>query len=141
MEYAQISSGDLAYLGDAVIELLVREHLIRLGRTGAGNLNRLAREYITAMRQSDAVERILPLLEANEADVYRRARNQHKAAPPPSATAVQYRRATGLEALFAYLYLEGRWERMRFLFAVAYPQNGETADGDAPPNPAPAQIP
>ena len=136
-----MAAGDLAYLGDAALELLVREHLIRQGHSGPGRLNAMAKEYVTAVRQSAAVERILPLLDETEEGVYRRARNQHKAAPPPSATATQYRRATGLEALFAYLYLKGRWDRMRALFSAAYPapQNApETApETAAPPSESP----
>lgn len=130
MEPSQLASGDLAYLGDAALELMVREHLIRQGHSGPGRLNALAREYVTAVRQSAALERILPLLDETEAGVYRRARNQHKTTPPPSASAAQYRRATGLEALFAYLYLEGRWDRMRTLFAAAYPASGENPPRD-----------
>ncbi len=140
MEPTQIASGDLAYLGDAALELLVREHLIRQGHSGPGRLNALAREYVTAVRQSAAVERILPLLDEDEADVYRRARNQHKAAPPPSATVAEYRRATGLEALLAYLYLSGRFDRMRALFAAAYPGN-ESPEGKERTADTPAHNP
>ena len=94
----------LAYMGDAVFELLTPE------------LNRLARGYVTAVAQSAAVERLLPLLDEDETAVYKRGRNAKSAHAPKSAGAVEYRRATGLECLFGYLYLAGRIERARALF-------------------------
>lgn len=125
MDPALIASGDLAYLGDAVFELLVREHLILTGHSGAGKLNRAAKEYVTAKKQAQAAERILPVLSEAEAGVYRRARNQSKAAAPPSATVAEYRKATALEALFAYLYLAGQHARMRELFGIGFPETQE----------------
>lgn len=122
-EISQIPSGDLAYLGDAVIELLVRERLVKSGHSGAGRLNRMAAEYVTAVKQAEAVDRITHLFTEDESDVFRRARNQTKSAVPRSATAAEYRKATALEALFAYLMLKGDTQRMYELFDAAYPQD------------------
>lgn len=131
MEITQIPSADLAYLGDAVTELLVRERLVRSGVSGAGKLNRMAAEYVTAVKQSDAADRIFELLSDEEADVFRRARNNSKAAVPRSATPAQYRKATAFEALFAYLWLSGDRERLDTLFAAAYPEEkNETNNGN-----------
>lgn len=127
MDPTLIASGDLAYLGDAAFELLVREHLIRSGHSGAGRLNALAKEYVTAKKQAEAAGRILPVLNEAETGVYRRARNQSRAAAPPSATVAEYRKATALEALFAYLYLAGERDRMRELFAIGFPDTQEQA--------------
>ncbi|MGM9681269.1 MAG: Mini-ribonuclease 3 [Eubacteriales bacterium] len=121
MDVLQIPSADLAYLGDSVMELLVREHLIRQGHSGAGKLNALARSYVTAICQAQAADRILPCLDETEEGVFRRARNHGKPSPPPSASIAEYRKATALEALFAYLYLIGNRERMRELFEIGYP--------------------
>lgn len=121
MEALQIPSADLAYLGDSVMELLVREYLIRQGHSGAGRLNALAKDYVTAIRQAQAAERILPHLNETEEGVFRRARNHGKLTPPPSASIAEYRKATALEALFAYLYLIGNQDRMRELFEIGYP--------------------
>lgn len=121
MEVLQVPSADLAYLGDSVMELLVREHLIRQGHSGAGRLNVLARDYVTAIRQAQAADRIFPLLNETEEGVFRRARNHGKLTPPPSASIAEYRKATALEALFAYLYLMGNQDRMRELFEIGYP--------------------
>lgn len=116
----------LAYLGDAVLELMVRERLVRLGLCASGRLNEAALKYVRATEQSEAVERIAPMLTEKEDTVYRRGRNAgHGKNIPKSATVAQYRRATGFEALFGYLHLEGETERMAGLFAAAYPDLAE----------------
>ena len=119
----------LAYIGDAVFELLTRERIVLAGEKPPAELNRLARGYVTAVAQSAAVERLLPLLDEDETAVYKRGRNAKSAHAPKSAGAVEYRRATGLECLFGYLYLAGRIERARALFeAVCAPEPVITRD-------------
>ena len=119
----------LAYMGDAVFELLTRERIVLAGEKPPAELNRLARGYVTAVAQSAAVERLLPLLDEDETAVYTRGRNAKSAHAPKSAGAVEYRRATGLECLFGYLYLAGRIERARALFeAVCAPEPVITRD-------------
>lgn len=115
-----IGSCELAYLGDAVIELLTRQRLVEKGIHGAGNLNKEALHYVTAVAQSGAIEKLLPILTEKETEVYKRGRNQHSASVPKSASAAQYRRATGFEALFGYLWLTGEHERAKYLFSEAY---------------------
>ena len=112
------SSAQLAYLGDAVMEVMIRRQLVL---TQAPHPSETALAYVTAAAQSDAVERILPCLSEEEEAVYRRARNSVHANVPKRATVAQYRRATGLEALFAYLYLTKNTERLQELFRLAYP--------------------
>lgn len=116
----QLNGTSLAYLGDAVLELLTREHLLTTGITDVGTLNKMALDYVRAVKQSECVERILPLLDEEENDMFRRGRNAHGISAPKSASVGQYRRATGMEALFAFLYLKGRGDRMRTLFRAAY---------------------
>ena len=119
----------LAYMGDAVFGLLTRERIVLAGEKPPAELNRLARGYVTAVAQSAAVERLLPLLDEDETAVYKRGRNAKSAHAPKSAGAVEYRRATGLECLFGYLYLAGRIERARALFeAVCAPEPVITRD-------------
>ena len=120
MDYSQLPSGDLAYLGDSVLELLVRKRLIESGLTGSGKLNKKSLEFVTAVAQADAFDRIEDVLTDAEINVYRRARNMNKSPAPKSASVLQYRKATGFEALFAYLYLSGEYERMYYLFDLAY---------------------
>ena len=109
----------LAYLGDAVLEIMVREKVIETGYTDVGKLNNMARTFVKATEQSNALNNILPLLDEEEMSFFKRGRNT-KGNTPKSASAVEYRRATGFEALFAFLYLKGRTERLKFLFNKAY---------------------
>lgn len=109
----------LAYLGDAVLEIMVREKVIETGYTDVGKLNNMARTFVKATEQSNALNNILPLLDEEEMSFFKRGRNT-KGNTPKSASAVEYRRATGFEALFAFLYLKGRTERLKFLFDKAY---------------------
>ena len=121
-DITQISAAALSYYGDAVLELLTREKLVLSGIGDAGVLNRLARNSVTAASQSAAYERIAGLLTEEEELYFKRGRN-HAAPVPKSATAAQYRRATGMETLFAYLWLTGRRDRAAELFAAAFPDD------------------
>ena len=121
-DLASPTAAALAYLGDAVLELLVRERLVSRGLCASATLNSAALGYVKASAQSEAVERLLPHLNEREEAVYKRGRNAgHGKNTPKSASVAEYRRATGLEALFGQLYLDGDAERMRELFALAYP--------------------
>ena len=117
-----LPGGALAYLGDSVLETLTRERLLRSGIHDVGKLNSMALSFVTATAQSRALENILPCLTAQETDVFKRGRNFHGASIPKSASAGEYRRATGMEALFGWLYLKGETDRMRRLFDMAYPE-------------------
>ena len=117
---AELSCAALAYLGDSVLELCVREHLIRQGLSTAAHLNAAARDYVTATAQARAMNRILPMLTDQEAAVFRRGRNNVHANVPKKATVAEYRVATGMECLFAYLYLTQNKARIDELFALAY---------------------
>lgn len=116
----EISSAALAYLGDSVIELRVREFLVGCGMSHASKLNAAALDFVRASAQADAVEKIIDLLDEKENAAFRRGRNIGHTNIPKSATALQYRRATGMEALFGYLHLEGKNERIDELFSIAY---------------------
>ena len=121
----EISSAALAYLGDCVIELRVREFLVSCGISHAAVLNKAALDFVRAAAQSDAVERIAHMLDEGEQAAFRRGRNIGHTNTPKSATALQYRRATGMEALFGYLHLCSQNERIDELFAVAYAETIE----------------
>ena len=126
LSIAELSSASLAYLGDSVLELCVREHLLRQGLTTAAHLNAAAHDYVTASAQAKAMNRILPLLTEEEAAVYRRGRNNVHANVPKRATVAEYRAATGMECLFAYLHLTQNKARIDELFDLAYCEDTKT---------------
>ena len=118
---------ELAYLGDSLYDLYVREHLIARG----GKVRALHREAITlvcAHAQSEALGRVADRLTEAEADVVRRARNTRQS-PPKNADAAEYHRATALEALVGWLYVTGQRDRMNEILALALPESqfGEQA--------------
>lgn len=115
-----LSGATLAYLGDAVFELLVRRYLVSLGIADGGKLSQLALNFVRATAQSAGVERLEGHLTEEEDYIYRRGRNANGIAIPKSASAREYRRATGLEALFAYLDLTGQSERADELFRIGF---------------------
>lgn len=115
----EICGAALAYLGDAVIELWVRELLVSFGITSSAVLSSESRLFVTAKAQSEAYERIKDLLTEEEDDVFRRGRNV-KVSVPKSASPAEYHRATGMETLFAALHLEGAKQRADELLHVAY---------------------
>ena len=116
----EISTPALAYLGDSVVELCVRTMLVKKGVSSSKRLNALALNYVTAKAQAEAVAKILPLLSEEENAVYHRGRNIGHTNVPKSASVAEYRMATGFEALFGYLHLAGRRERIDELFEIAY---------------------
>lgn len=120
----ELNGATLAYLGDAVFELMVREKVIESGYSNLGKLNELARNFVQATEQSKAVSIILEYLDEEELSFYKRGKNA-KLNHPKSASASEYSRATGLETLFAFLYMKGRRDRLDFLFKAAY---GEILD-------------
>ena len=117
---SEMSAAAPAYLGDSVIELCVREFLVGQGMSHAAPLNAAALDFVRAAAQSDALENIIDILTEDEAAAFRRGRNIGHTNTPKSATALQYHRATGMEALFGYLHLCGKSERIDELFSLAY---------------------
>lgn len=118
-EARQIPSSSLAYLGDAAVEILVRRYLVT--HPGAGeHPSQRSLGFVTAPAQSAALDKILPHLTEPEQDVFHRGRNSVHANVPKNATPAEYRRATGLECLFGYLFLTGQEERAASLFRIGY---------------------
>ena len=113
-----LSSLGLAHLGDGVFELMVRSWLCLHGKATSKGLHRATVRYVAAPAQARAVERILPLLTGEEGDVFRRGRNTSPHSVPQNASRADYQAATGLEALFGWLYLGGQRQRASDLFDV-----------------------
>ncbi len=106
----------LAFLGDAVYELLVRERIVLKANRPVSEPHLQAVEQVRASYQSQAYAVIEPLLTEEEAAALKRGRNLNSVKPPKNGNVRDYRRATGLESLFGYLYVQGRLERINELF-------------------------
>ena len=119
-----VSNLGLAYLGDAVYELMVRSWLCLHGRLTPARLHKAALDYVAAPRQAAVMEKLLPLLTEEEARIYKRGRNASPHSYPKGATRREYQSATGLEALFGWLYLRGELERLNRLFGTIMEEEG-----------------
>ena len=108
----QYSPLTLAYIGDAVYEVIVRTILVERGNAPVNVLHKQASKLVKAEAQADAYHRIKELLTEEELSVFRRGRNAKSYTSAKNATIGDYRMATGLEALFGYWYLTGQTERM-----------------------------
>lgn len=117
-EIRGISSIGLAHLGDAVYELLVRTYLCANGKATGKGLHRATVELVCAPKQATLSEKILPLLNEEENAVFKRGRNANVNSIPAHASRSEYQQATALEALFGWLYLNGRKERINALFCA-----------------------
>ncbi len=115
----------LAYLGDCVFELFVREKMVSDGVMKNGVANRLALNFVTAKSQSVAADKILPFLSEEEGEVFRRGKNVKPRQLPKNTTHIEYQKATALEAVFGYNYCMGRLERNRELFYIAFSKEAE----------------
>lgn len=105
----------LAFVGDAVYSLYVREKLVRGTDFKTGMLQKLASQKVSAHGQSELTEKILPALTEDEADIFRRGRNAKKTTRSKHASVGEYNRSTGFEAVLGYLYLTGQYQRIDFL--------------------------
>ncbi len=117
------SSLGLAHLGDSVYEVLVRSWLALHGTVKPKDLHRATVQYVAAPAQAARMERILPLLTEDEADVFRRGRNTAPHSVPKAASRAEYQAATGFESLFGWLFLQGRTQRLNELFSIMMEDN------------------
>lgn len=109
----------LAYVGDAVYELAVREYLVTQGMVKVNKLHREAVRYVRAHAQAQALFAIEGNLSEEEGAVVRRGRNAKSATIPKNADVIEYRHATAFEALVGYLYLQGNHQRVKGVIETA----------------------
>ena len=124
-EINDISSLNLAFLGDAVYELILREYVVRNYKGHVNDLNKRTTEYSKAVTQAKMVDILLGkteygdcFLTEEEQTVLRRGRNAKSVSLPKSCTPSEYRKATGFEALIGYLYLQD--QKQRIMEIVSY---------------------
>ena len=113
-----ISMLGLAHIGDAVYELLYRSKLCTDGHTAVAEMHRMTVAFVRAEAQAEAAAKLLPVLTQDETSVFKRGRNAKVNSVPHNADIGQYHAATGLEALFGWLYLQGKTQRINELYAV-----------------------
>ena len=111
----------LAYIGDAVYEILARTKVLSSGNSPVNKMNAKAKKIVNAQSQCEAYFKIENELTEEEAAVFRRGRNANSYTHPKNMNISDYRHATGLEALFGYLYISGKTDRITELFDLIYP--------------------
>ena len=116
----------LAYIGDAVFELEVRKHMMLTGSQKVEKLHKHVTAFVNAKSQSDLIKILEPQLTETENLVYHRGRNSKTVTAAKHQTITDYRRATGFEAVFGYLYLKGDRARLEELLDICFGTLGET---------------
>lgn len=117
----QISSISLAFIGDGVYDLYIRSKLMEKHfNYNSNKLNKLKVDCVNATAQAEIAKQIMVELSDEELAVLKRGRNAKSSTIPKNAKVVDYRYATGLEALFGYLFLLGREKRLKVLFEKAW---------------------
>lgn len=111
-EARNLSPVTLAFVGDAVYSLYIREKLVLSTDYGTGTLQKLTSSEVSAHGQSELLEKLLPLFTEEETAIYKRGRNAKKATKSKNASVAEYNRSTGFEAVLGYLYLTGQYKRI-----------------------------
>ena len=109
----------LAFLGDAVYSLLVREMLLKTANRPTNALHKESIKLVNANCQAEMIKKVLPLLTEEEDAIFKRGRNAHSGHVPKNQSDADYRYATGLETLYGYLYLIGDFERIMYIFNIS----------------------
>lgn len=114
----QLSPLNLAFIGDCIYEILVREELVCTANRPVNDLHRESVKFVCAKAQTEAYSKIKDILTEEEEAQFKRGRNAKTGHSPKSASDAEYHTATGIEALFGYLYLTEQNERIKELFKI-----------------------
>lgn len=118
-EVLKIHPVTLAFVGDAVYSLYVREKLVKAGEDKPGVYQKAASAAVSARGQNELLKKIEPLFTEEEAEIFRRARNSRKNSKAKNVTAAEYNRSTGVEAVVGYLYLTENFPRIEEILSFA----------------------
>ena len=110
----QYSPLALAYMGDSILDLLVKKYFVTHSNMQPHKYHVEVSKIVKAVNQAAFADRIMGELTDDELDVYKRGRNTNTHSKAKNATMGEYRKATGLEALYGYLYLKGDMERLQY---------------------------
>ncbi|MDD6812262.1 MAG: ribonuclease III domain-containing protein [Lachnospiraceae bacterium] len=114
----------LAYIGDAIYDLVIRTVVVERGNQSAKGLHKMTVRYVNAKMQAKMIEALEEILTDEEVAVYHRGRNAKSYTSAKNASIIEYRMATGFEALMGYLYLKGDTARMLALIQTAFAKTG-----------------
>lgn len=130
-DYRQLNGLALAYVGDAVYETYIRQHLVAEGQTRPSQLHRLATYYVSAKAQAMLIEKMLEekLLTEEEESFYRRGRNSKSQTSAKNTEIKSYRMSTGFESVMGYLHLTKQEERLEQLVQWCIQQVEEEKEG------------
>lgn len=120
----------LAYIGDAIYDLLIRTLLVEKGNTQVNKLHKRASNLVKAEKQSQMIEILESCFTKEEEQIYKRGRNAKSFTSAKNASIADYRRATGFEAVMGYLYLTGKYHRMIDLVKLGLEPGKEEEDGE-----------
>ena len=129
-ETDKLSPLALAYIGDAVYELAVREYLLHTGHIYNKKIHQTAVAYVRADRQSELYDSISDMLNEEEKTVLRKGRNAKSGRQPQNVSVGAYRRATGVESLIGWLYLRGDEERLIMIFDHLFDNESEEDENE-----------
>ena len=118
-EAKQINTNALAYLGDAVYEVAIREYIMETGQYNADRLHQIAVRYVRAEGQAEAIKKIIGELTEEEQSLVRRARNRKITSMPRNVAPITYKWATAFEAVVGYLHLTEQKERLEWFIERA----------------------
>ena len=110
----------LAYIGDAIYEVYVRSYVLEQGNTAVNKLHRASTGYVSARAQSRVIKELASVLTEEETAVYKRGRNAHSNTSAKNADIVDYRHATGFEALLGYLFISRNYERLNEIIKLSF---------------------
>ena len=113
----------LAFVGDSVYDLLVRQHLVSLANRPVKELNKMKVTLVNCRSQAQAMSASMDVLSEEELDIFKRGRNVKVNSASKHSSLADYHCATGLEALFGYLYLSGKTDRIKELFMMILQKN------------------
>lgn len=115
MKVNEIDSKALAYVGDAIYELYIREYIVNNSREQVSKLHRKTVKYVSAKAQAKIIENIMEELTEKEVDIFKRGRNAVANTIPKNTDVVTYKIATGFESLVGYLYMAKENDRLQYL--------------------------
>ncbi|CAG7656767.1 Mini-ribonuclease 3 [Paenibacillus allorhizosphaerae] len=113
----------LAYMGDAIYEVFVRQYVVSMPNHRPNHLHRQATQYVSAKAQARALERWMPELTEEEIDIVKRGRNAKSGTTAKNADILEYRHSTAFECLIGYLYYTQQWERLKHLLMLSLDQS------------------